>query len=365
MCKVLISGGGSGGHIFPAIAIAKALEKQRPEVKIKFVGALGKMEMEKVPRSGYEIEGLWISGFQRKSSLKNLLLPFKVISSLWKSMTIIRSFKPDLVIGVGGYASGPLLYVANKMGIMTAIQEQNGFPGITNRILSRQVNYIFTAFPGLERFFPSSKIHLFGNPVRESILDLPSRDAGCAHFELNSSKRTVLVFGGSLGARVLNEGMRLCGDRISQLQDVQWIWQMGAAYHKEYVDCATAKLPNVRAVEFIFDMEMAYAASDLVVCRSGALTMAELAAVGRPSVLVPSPNVSEDHQYKNAQVFAEQGAAVVIRDTDFKDVWFDRVTSLISDEHRLRQISQRMSQFSKRNAADEIVSFLLEKGPCK
>lgn len=358
MCKVLISGGGSGGHIFPALAIANEWRAQDPDVKIKFVGAYGKMEMEKIPQAGYEIIGLWISGMHRKSSLKNLLLPFKVIFSLIKSLWILLSFKPNIVVGVGGFASGPLLIVASWLGIPTAIQEQNGFPGITNKILSKRVDRIFTAFPGLERFFPKEKIQLLGNPVRSSIGEKVNLKEAYEHFDLQSNLKTVLVFGGSLGAKSLNEAVGGAFDFIKEREDVQWIWQTGRLYYDQYQFNEVAQLAQVKMLQFIDQMNFAYAVADVIVCRAGALTLAELAIVSKPAILVPSPNVAEDHQTKNAMVLVEKDAALLCADSDLTLGLWQKIDDLLSDASQRDELRNNIGLFSKPRATKDIVEQL-------
>jgi len=362
MYKVLISGGGTGGHIFPAIAIAKELERQLPEVKIKFGGAKGKMEMQKVPQAGYEIEGLWISGFRRKRSLTNLLLPFKLIFSVIKSLLIILKFKPDVVIGVGGYASGPLLFVANILGKYTAIQEQNSYPGITNKMLSKSADRIYVAFPRMDRFFPNEKIVRCGNPVRSVFLKPIDQKASRTKFGLDPNKRTVLVFGGSLGARSLNQSMTNASKEIKSQKDVQWIWQIGKGNYDNFINSETANLENVTPLQFITEMEAAYSAANIVVCRAGALTLAELAVVGKAAILVPSPNVSEDHQTKNAMALVEQGAALICPDQRIRDDMFPLAMDLISNKESIADLENSIANFSSPDAARNIVSHILKNG---
>lgn len=359
MLKVLISGGGTGGHIFPAIAIAEELRKRIPEVKIKFVGAQGKMEMRKVPEAGFEIEGLWISGFYRKSSLKNLLLPFKMLHSIFRCRSIIRSYKPDVVIGVGGYASGPLLLTAGWMGVPTVIQEQNGFPGKTNLYLSNRAKRIFVAFPGMEKYFSKEKLVLAGNPVRQVFLDPLDVEKGRSHFSLSSDKLTVLIFGGSLGARTLNQFMRDQYEAITEMKDVQWIWQIGQYYFEEYSKSETACLDQVKAVEFINDMHAAYSAADVVICRAGALTLAEVAVCGKAAVLVPSPNVAEDHQTKNAMVLVDRKAALMVSDSKAGNELLDEVKLLLRDAELRHQIEKSVKGLAYQDAAGTIVNELI------
>ena len=291
--KVIISGGGTGGHIFPAIAIANALQKRLPDLEILFIGAQGRMEMEKVPKAGYRIEGLPIAGLQRSLSLKNLSLPFKVINSLMKATSIIKSFKPDVVVGVGGYASGPVLFAAALKGIPTLIQEQNSYAGITNKILGKRARKICVAYEGMDKFFAKDKIVITGNPVRKDILDLAGKKpAGQKYFGLDANRKTILIIGGSLGARTINESV-LAGLNELVAADVQLLWQAGNRYYESVAKAVMGYEEKVKVKEFIERMDLAYAVADLVISRAGALSIAELCVTGKPSVLVPSPNVAE------------------------------------------------------------------------
>lgn len=357
--KVIISGGGTGGHIFPAIAIADALRELDNEIEILFVGAKGKMEMERVPAAGYPIEGLWISGFQRKFTLENLMFPLKLFNSLLHARKIINRFQPDIAIGVGGFASGPLLQMAVRSRVKTAIQEQNSFPGATNRILAKQVNRIFTAYPGIETFFPAGKTTYLGNPVRASLRDsVISSSEAKVRFGLDPNKKTILLFGGSLGAGVLNEVMDRATDKIKDREDIQFIWQTGKFYESKYKNSATARLPNVKQLTFLNEMEVAYAAADLVVCRAGALTISELSLLGKASILVPSPNVAEDHQTKNAKALSDYGAAIHLKEADVHTL-FDHAFELIVDEDALQRMKEKVLEFAKPNAAQDIAEEIL------
>lgn len=357
--KVIISGGGTGGHIFPAIAIADALRELDNEIEILFVGAKGKMEMERVPAAGYPIEGLWISGFQRKFTLENLMFPLKLFNSLLHARKIINRFQPDIAIGVGGFASGPLLQMAVRSRVKTAIQEQNSFPGATNRILAKQVNRIFTAYPGMETFFPAGKTTYLGNPVRASLRDsVISSSEAKVRFGLDPNKKTILLFGGSLGAGVLNEVMDRATDKIKEREDIQFIWQTGKFYESKYKNSATARLPNVKQLTFLNEMEVAYAAADLVVCRAGALTISELSLLGKASILVPSPNVAEDHQTKNAKALSDYGAAIHLKEADVHTL-FDHAFELIEDEDALQGMKEKVLEFAKPNAAQDIAEEIL------
>ncbi len=359
--RVIISGGGSGGHIFPAIAIADGIKKRWPNVELLFVGSKGKMEMEKVPRAGYKIEGLWISGIQRKSSLKNLLVPLKIISSLWKCRAIIRRFNPDICIGVGGYASGPLLQVAAWKNIPTLIQEQNSFPGLTNRILSKKVDRICVAFKGLDKYFDKDKIRMTGNPVRKDIIRTDQkRGEALSYFDLHPAKKTVLLFGGSLGAGTLNEGMKNNAGPISQKKDWQFIWQTGSYYEPMYKDSKSAGLDNVRSMKFIDRMDLAYSVADVIICRAGALTLAELALVGKPAILVPSPNVAEDHQTKNAMAFVSSEAARMLKDDEVVEKMMEELEDVLGDEDLSDRLGRNMKKMAEENAVDNIVKVIGE-----
>lgn len=298
--KVIISGGGTGGHIFPAIAIATAVKKLEPDAEILFVGALGKMEMEKVPAAGFEIVGLPVAGFHRKLTLRNLSFPFKLLASMLKARKVVKDFQPDVAVGVGGYASGPVLRVASMSGIPSLLQEQNSFPGVTNRILALKAERICVAYDNMERFFPAEKINMTGNPVRDGLLTEISKEAAAEFWGLDPNKKTILVIGGSLGARSVNNGISATVDQLDA--DVQLLWQTGKLYLEEMESKLDPKLKDrVKVMDFIARMDMAFAMADVVVSRAGASSISELALLGKPSIFVPSPNVSEDHQTKNAQ----------------------------------------------------------------
>ncbi len=312
--NILVSGGGTGGHIYPAVAIANELKKRFPKANFLFVGAKDRMEMEKVPQEGYDIKGLWITGIQRKLTFTNLLFPFKLISSLWNANKIINQFKPDIVIGTGGFASGPTLYMASLKNIPTLIQEQNSFPGITNKLLAKKARVICVAYDGLERFFPKDKIIKTGNPVRQDLLDISSkRNEALDFFKLEKNKKTLLVLGGSLGARAIN---KLIASNIDWLveQGIQLVWQTGKLYIDEYT--IFNKKNNVQTHAFLHRMDLAYSASDIIISRAGAGSISELCMVGKPVVFIPSPNVSEDHQTKNAMSVVEKSAAVLLKESE-------------------------------------------------
>ena len=359
--RAIISGGGTGGHVFPAIAIADAIRAQQPDAEILFVGALGKMEMEKVPKAGYPIEGLWISGFQRQISWRNLLFPFKLLSSLGKAWGIVRRFKPDVAVGVGGYASGPLLEMASRQGIPTLIQEQNSYAGATNRLLAKKVDRICVAYPGMERFFPAEKLVLTGNPVRQILQqNTASREEGAAYFGFDATRPIIFVFGGSLGARSINEAMAANAELLRQRSQVQVLWQVGALYQAEFTACETALLPNVKAQEFVDRMDLAYAMADLVLSRSGALTISELCFAGKPAVFIPSPNVAEGHQMKNAQALAHAGAAEIIENSQARELLIRKAFALLDDGRRRRELSDNIRKLAMPDAAAHIAQEAIE-----
>ncbi len=365
--RVIISGGGTGGHIFPALAIANAIKKNNPTAEFLFVGAKGKMEMEKVPAAGYKIEGLWISGLQRKLTLTNLLFPLKVISSIMRSYALIRKFKPDVAIGVGGYASGPMLYAAAGKKIPALIQEQNSYPGITNKILAKRVKKICVAFKGMEKYFPAEKIILTGNPVRENMVDIEGKKAE-AHqfFNLDPSRPVILVVGGSQGARSINlaieSNLNLLGE-----SNIQLIWQCGKLFYQRSVD-AINKMPGnmgLHSYDFITRMDLAYAAADVIVSRAGASTVSELAIVGKPAILVPLPTAAEDHQTKNCQELVDNDAAILIKDTDANSVLVKNAVSLVKNESKRNTLSNNISKMALRNAAEVIATEVIKLSESK
>lgn len=357
--KVIISGGGTGGHIFPAIAIANELKKQQPTIEILFVGAIGKMEMEKVPAAGYKIEGLWISGLQRRLTWKNLSFPFKVISSLIKARKILRKFKPDVVIGVGGFASGPMLRAAAGKGIPTVVQEQNSYPGITNKILSKKVQKICVAYEGMDKWFPKEKIVLTGNPVREEIVKLDGKkDRGLDHFNLNPEQPVLLIIGGSLGARTINEsiGKSL---RLFKENNIQVIWQTGKTY-VEQAKREAENYKNVKVFDFITKMDFAYAVADVVVSRAGAISVSELCLVKKPCILVPSPNVAEDHQTKNAMALVNHHAAVFVKDADAREKLGNETVNLFKNHDEREKLRMNIASLGFNNSTQAIVSVIKE-----
>ncbi len=355
--RVIISGGGSGGHIFPAVAIADEIKKRNPQVDILFVGANGKMEMEKVPAAGYKIIGLDIVGFQRKFTFKNFLLPFKIIQSLIKAKNILKEFKPQVVIGVGGYASGPTLKAAQSLNIPTLVQEQNSFPGKTNKLLAHKVKTICTAYEGLDKYFPKEKIVLTGNPIRSSVVaDLEQKkNDGYAFYKLDPSKKTILIIGGSLGARTLNESAI---NHLSKFenQSIQLLWQCGKFYYNTLKDQLKNLPENVKMVEFIERMDYAYAISDTIISRAGAISVSELSLVHKPTILVPSPNVAEDHQTKNAMALVKQNAALIIKDNDAKEQLIPAAISLLDDSKKQQELVQAIQLLGKPMATETIVT---------
>ncbi len=357
--KVIISGGGTGGHIFPAIAIANELKKQDNSVDILFVGAIGKMEMEKVPAAGYKIEGLWISGLQRRLTIKNLSFPFKVMASLFKSRKILRNFKPDVVIGVGGFASGPMLRAAASKGIPTVIQEQNSYPGITNKILSKKVRKICVAYEGMEKWFPKEKIVLTGNPVREEIVKLEGkRERGLEHFGLNSNQPVLLIIGGSLGARTINEAIEMNLHLLNE-NNIQVIWQTGKGFF-EQAKRSAANYSNSKAFDFIAKMDLAYAVADVVVSRAGAISVSELCLVKKPCILIPSPNVAEDHQTKNAMALVNHHAAILIKDVEAKEKLGTEIIQLFTNKEEQVKLKNNIASLGFNNSTQAIVSVIKE-----
>ncbi|PIA79639.1 undecaprenyldiphospho-muramoylpentapeptide beta-N-acetylglucosaminyltransferase [Gaetbulibacter sp. 4G1] len=351
--KIILSGGGTGGHIYPAIAIANEIKFRYPDAEFLFVGAKDRMEMEKVPQAGYDIEGLWISGIQRKLTLKNLMFPFKLISSLWKARKIIKSFKPDVAIGTGGFASGPLLYVAASNKIPSVIQEQNSFPGITNKLLAKKANKICVAYDGLERFFPNEKMIKTGNPVRQDLLDIDTKTVDAKnHFNLKHGKYTLLVIGGSLGSRRINELIEKELD-FFDTQNVQIIWQCGKLYYQQYKIYNNTE--GIQVYEFLNNMDYAYAAADVVISRAGAISVSELCIVGKPVVFIPSPNVAEDHQTKNAMAVVNNDAALLIKEEDLDVDFENKFSQLIASPDKQKELGENIKKLALINATKEIV----------
>jgi UDP-N-acetylglucosamine--N-acetylmuramyl-(pentapeptide) pyrophosphoryl-undecaprenol N-acetylglucosamine transferase len=358
--KIIISGGGTGGHIYPAVAIANELKAKDPGIEILFVGAEGKMEMEKVPKAGYKIIGLPIAGINRSNMLANIGLPFKLIRSLWKTYSLIRSFKPNIAIGVGGYASGPTLIMANFLKVPTLIQEQNSFAGVTNKNLAKKAKKICVAYPGMEKFFPAEKIVMTGNPVRKDILETASkREQALKHFGLSDDRKILLIIGGSQGARTINESI-LAGlnDLISN--DLQIIWQTGKLFIDQARSAVDALQTNrVYVSDFIYEMDLAYAAADLVVSRAGALSVSELCLTGKPSILVPFPAAAEDHQTQNALSLVKVNAAWLVKDAEAREKLVDKAIELANDPKTMKELSKNIKTLGKPNAGQEIAEEVL------
>ena len=363
MKRIILSGGGTGGHIYPAVAVAEALKRRLgDEVELLFVGAEGKMEMEKVPALGYRIVGLPIAGLQRRLEWRNLLVPFKVLKSLRKARRTIRDFKAVAVVGFGGYASAPILWAAQRMGVKTLIQEQNSYAGLTNKVLAKRAGKICTAYEGMERFFPAERIRLTGNPLRGRFSkEGASRSEALAHFGLSEDKKTILVVGGSLGTRTLNEMMKQWIASLEGEPQVQVIWQTGKYYERE-MQAFLADHPTVGIWQgaFIDRMDYAYAAADLVISRSGAGTVSELCLVAKPVLFVPSPNVAEDHQTANARALVKEGAAVMVADKVCCDEAMAEAMRLMQDEEALRRMSENLERLARPNAAEDIVDEILK-----
>ena len=359
--RVIISGGGTGGHIFPAVSIANAIKVIRPDAKILFVGALGRMEMQRVPAAGYEIKGLPICGFDRKNLLKN----FKVLYKIWKSQRmakqIIKDFKPQVAVGVGGYASGPTLNKAAAMGIPCLIQEQNSYAGVTNKLLAKKAAKICVAYEGMERFFPAEKIILTGNPVRQALLDTTiTREDAIKELGFNPSKKVILLVGGSLGARTINESVLQHLD-IVKASDVQFIWQTGKFYSEEIAKRLQGEdIPNLKVTDFITDMGTAYKAADLVISRAGASSISEFCLIGKPVILVPSPNVAEDHQTKNALALANRDAAIYVKDAEAPATLLELAVKTVNDEEKLKSLSENVLKLALPDSADIIAKEVLK-----
>lgn len=350
----MITGGGTGGHVFPALAIADAIKRLHPNVEFLFVGAIGRMEMERVPKAGYKIEGLNIAGFQRSLSFKNLAFPFKLLSSLRKARRLVAAFKPQVVVGTGGYASGPVMRAAQNAGIPTLIQEQNSYAGVTNKILGKRATTVCVAYDHMDQFFEKSKILYTGNPVRADILDLEGKRAeAIAYYNLNPDLKTIVVIGGSLGAKTLNEAVANSTELL-QNTNINLVWQCGKYYEMMYQDCESAKLPNVQLRAFIDRMDLLYAAADVIVSRAGALSISELCLVGKPAILVPSPNVAEDHQTKNALALVEKGAARLVRDAEAATKMLPEALMILENDALAFSLGESIRPLGKPNAADLI-----------
>lgn len=354
--RIIISGGGTGGHIFPAVSIANAIKEQHPNVEILFVGAEGRMEMQRVPAAGYNIEGLPICGFDRKNLLKNFIVLYKIAKSQWKARRIIKRFKPHVAVGVGGFASGPTLKVAGMMGIPTLIQEQNSYAGVTNKLLAKSAQKICVAYQGMEKFFNKEKIVLTGNPVRQSLLQATiSQVEAVRSFGLDPDKKIILILGGSLGARTLNECMIVGLDKV-KASGVQFIWQTGKFYFEQAKSAVAdaGEVPMLYVTDFISRMENAYSAADLVISRAGAGSISEFCLLKKPVILVPSPNVAEDHQTKNALALCDKNAALYVKDSDAENRLLDLAIQTVNQEDKLRELSENIAKLAYADSADII-----------
>jgi UDP-N-acetylglucosamine--N-acetylmuramyl-(pentapeptide) pyrophosphoryl-undecaprenol N-acetylglucosamine transferase len=355
--RLIISGGGTGGHIFPAVAIANEFRSRYPSAEILFVGAEGKMEMTRVPEAGYKIIGLWISGLQRRLTLSNLLFPIKLLASYFRARQIVNQFKPHVVIGTGGYASGPIMIAATRKKTPTVIQEQNSFAGLANKQVAEKVSRICVAYDGMEKYFPAYKIVITGNPVRKDILDIESkRDQALSHFGFSPNSKTLLIIGGSLGARTINESVINGMEKLVASQ-IQVLWQTGMGYYEAYKSrLASYDLKRIRVQDFVREMDLAYAAADLVISRAGALSVSEICVAKKPVILVPSPNVAEDHQTKNAKALSEKNAALLITDANANATLIDTALDLIFDAEKSDKLRKNIADFARPNATRDIVN---------
>lgn len=353
--RIIISGGGTGGHIFPAVSIANAIKAKYPEAKILFVGALGRMEMQRVPAAGYEIKGLPICGFDRKHLLKNIAVLFKIWKSQRMAKKIVKDFKPMAAVGVGGYASGPTLNVCAGKGIPCLIQEQNSYAGVTNKLLAKKADKICVAYDGMERFFPADKIIKTGNPVRQNVLETTiTKEEARKQFGLETDKKTILLVGGSLGARTINESVLSNLDKIKD-SGIQFIWQTGKYYNAAITEQLKGKdIPNLKVLDFIGDMGAAYKAADLVISRAGASSISEFCLIGKPVILVPSPNVAEDHQTKNAMALVNKDAAIYVKDSEASAILIGKAIETVSNEQKLNSLSDNIKKLGYKNSADVI-----------
>lgn len=352
--RVIISGGGTGGHIFPAVSIANAIKELRPDAQILFVGAEGRMEMQRVPDAGYQIIGLPVAGFDRKHLWKNVAVLLKLVRSQWKARNIIRQFRPQVAVGVGGYASGPTLKMAGMMGVPTLIQEQNSYAGVTNKLLAQKARRICVAYDGMEKFFPANKIIMTGNPVRHNLLaEKPEREQAIRSFGLNPEKKTILILGGSLGARTINNTLIAGLQLIRRTTDVQFIWQTGKIYHQQVTEAvkAAGEIPNLFVTDFIKDMAAAYAAADLVISRAGAGSISEFCLLNKPVILVPSPNVAEDHQTKNALALVNKQAAIYVKDAEAENKLLPVALETIANAEKLSELSENIAHLALPDSA--------------
>ncbi len=355
--RLIISGGGTGGHIFPAVAIANEFRSRYPDSDILFVGAEGKMEMSRVPEAGYKIIGLWISGLQRKLTFSNFLFPVKLIVSYFRALRIVKQFKPHVVVGTGGYASGPIMIAATRCNVPTVIQEQNSYAGLANKQVAAKASKICVAYEGMEKYFPADKIVLTGNPVRKDILTIESkREKALTHFAFNPEYKTLLIVGGSLGARTINESIINGIEKLIEAQ-VQVLWQTGKGYYEAYkTRLANYDLRKIRVQDFMREMDLAYAAADVIISRSGALSVSEICIARRPVILVPSPNVAEDHQTKNAKALTDKDAAIMVTDNEASVRLVDEALKLIFNKHRGEILMENIARLARPNATLEIVN---------
>ncbi len=360
--KYIISGGGTGGHIFPAISIANEIKKRDENADILFVGALGRMEMERVPQAGYKIEGLPVRGFNRKNLLKNISVLIDLNKSIRKAKKIIKEFKPDIAIGVGGYASAPILKVASKFNVPTLIQEQNSYAGVANKLLAKKASTICVAYDGMERFFPKEKIILTGNPVRQDLFQVePKSDEAYQFFGLSEKKKTILIVGGSLGALTINESVAKHLEALNKNEDVQVIWQTGKSYINKAKELTkNNQNENLIVTDFVSRMDYAYSIADLVISRAGASSISELCLLGKPVILVPSPNVAEDHQTSNARSLSTKGAAILIEDSKAREILIPKALELVDNENSLISLSAEIKKLAQEQSAERIVDEVLE-----
>lgn len=366
--RIIVSGGGTGGHIFPAVSIANAIKSQHPEAEILFVGAEGRMEMQRVPAAGYPIKALPICGFDRKHLLKNIAVLFKIWKSRRMARKIIRDFRPMAAVGVGGYASGPTLNMAEAMGIPTLIQEQNSYAGVTNKLLAQKARRICVAYDGMEKFFPADKIIMTGNPVRQNLAkDMPSKEDALRSFHLQPDKKTILIVGGSLGARTINNTLTAGLATIKENGNIQFIWQTGKYYYPQVTEAvkAAGALPNLYVTDFIKDMAAAYSAADLVISRAGAGSISEFCLLHKPVILVPSPNVAEDHQTKNALALVDKQAAIYVKDSEAEKTLVDVALTTVNDERRLKELSENIAKLALPDSAKIIAQEVIKLAEAK
>lgn len=359
--KIIISGGGTGGHIFPAISIANALKAKLPDAEFLFVGAEGRMEMEKVPAAGYKIIGLPVSGFDRSHLLRNIKVVFRLFKSMLKAKKIIRDFNPNIAVGVGGYASGPILKAANQAGVKTVLQEQNSFAGVTNKMLAKKASLICVAYENMERFFPKDKIILTGNPVRQNLKEgLDKKDEGYDYFKFDKNKKTLLIVGGSLGARTINQSILSKIEELAK-SDIQVIWQTGKIYIDDIREkTKSLNISNIYITDFLSRMDLSYSIADLVISRAGASSISELCLLGKPTILIPSPNVSEDHQTHNAMALVKHNAAVMIKDSESVEKLVDESLKIIKDGNKLKDLSINICKLAETDSANRIADEIIK-----